>query len=322
MYDDNTNGKSSNDKGTTLAREAYLSEAKHLLMEDDATTHSSCPDPRMTMYMDGFHWTRVTPRNRRHHHESSHQRSKNQNIVHEHTASSTNDSCFFFLIRGWHSTDSNTSWIATVTITIILALGMEFGHGLHVRLERYQPQSQSHRQDSQYRKLARQRHRRLLIALYALNAFLGYVVMLICMSYSIQLLGAVIVGLMMGQAMGISGTLETASNTKGHVHRTWKQWLTLVFDWCTRQWQAIMDAAEARCLAYIQATQQQRDHYREGFQLTQTISPASSRSPISYEHSHDQQQLGVNTTGSLSFDNDSPRRQSPEAAPLLRRKRG
>jgi hypothetical protein len=87
--------------------------------------------------------------------------------------------CLAFFFRNWLLSDQ-AKFYGAVVYAFLLAFLVEASSALRVHLERHF-----------YRKLSH-------TFVYALQALLGYLIMLICMSYNIQILLSVVAGLMVG----------------------------------------------------------------------------------------------------------------------------
>lgn len=120
--------------------------------------------------------------------------------------------CLNYFVSSWKLNNSN-KFIGAMVFTCLLAIIVEalsslrhlILHHPYWKLERKTSrsrynQSSSFGQQQQYHKRMRLRHQ-LSTLCYSIQCLLGYILMLITMSFSIELFGSVIIGLMIGDLL-------------------------------------------------------------------------------------------------------------------------
>jgi hypothetical protein len=135
---------------------------------NNSTMVEFCRGMPMSMFMDGFHWSL---------HHPSHQDNNS-------TATMTPPDCLIYFVTGWVLDDADKFKGAGI-FSFLLALCMEILSAIRGVAAHYLHQSRW------IRFLG-------LTLIYGLQAFLGYLLMFLSMTFSIEILLAAIVGLCVG----------------------------------------------------------------------------------------------------------------------------
>ena len=142
-------------------------------MLDDAQFHDQtefCRGMYMTMFMDGFHWTMLLPRG----HPSS--------------------QCLNYFVASW-KLESPSQFRGAMLFSFLLALLLELFSLARTKCIRYFVTSKIESNSNRFL------HHFSLTFMYGLQALLGYLLMFIAMSYSIELILSVITGLIVGNLL-------------------------------------------------------------------------------------------------------------------------
>jgi len=124
------------------------------------------PTMTMTMYMDGFR----------------------SSLFGSGRRGGSNAGCLSYLLPGWKLTDRG-KFYGAVLYSVLLGMLLEVSSSIRRRLDAFLKQR---------RRRRRLAHRFALIVMYAFQAALGYLVMLLAMTYSVEILLAVVSGVMLG----------------------------------------------------------------------------------------------------------------------------
>ena len=148
--------------------------------DNNNTNRKFCSGSFMTMFMDGFHWSILPRLSSSYTHHSSDHNSTADN------SSTPPPPCLAYYVRTW-KLDENGKFRGAMLFSFLLALlteGLSRGRFTLIRfLHR--------RHGAKQRKL-------FLTVVYALQQWLGTMIMLISMMYSIEMLLSVVAGLMVG----------------------------------------------------------------------------------------------------------------------------
>jgi Ctr copper transporter family len=153
-----------NKAAVTAVREMkdILDDTDDMPMPDDNNTTEFCKGMYMTMFMDGFHWTLL----------------KQPSVQ-----------CLNYFVRSWRLENAG-KFKGAMLFTFLLAVLIEGLSSARVTVVHSSTIIQK-----------RQFLHGLLTAIYGLQALLGYILMLVTMSFSIELVASVIAGLMVGNLL-------------------------------------------------------------------------------------------------------------------------
>lgn len=150
-----------------------------------------CDGMFMTMFMDGFHWSFVWLTG---------------------TSSSSPSSCLNYMLPSW-KLDTASKFRGAMLFTFLLALLTETVSAMRRSVVRSLQHLRVRRRDQLHVDNSNNTHNHqppnsfafggplLLLVLYAVQALLGYILMIVAMSFSIELVGSIIAGVSIGHAL-------------------------------------------------------------------------------------------------------------------------
>jgi hypothetical protein len=162
-------------RNTALAGHEHHSMHSHN-DNDDSSSSTFCAGMPMTMFMDGFHWSLKIKGN-----------SADDEDGRPLQSSQEQQQCLNYLFNSWLLA-SPKQFRGAMVFSFLLAIVMEAISAFREWILRTQAPSMS------FRKIA-------LILIYALQSLLGYVIMIVAMMYSLELLLSVAAGLAVGHLM-------------------------------------------------------------------------------------------------------------------------
>jgi hypothetical protein len=162
---------------------------------DDSKNNTFCSGMYMSVFMDGFRWSLGVNKDSSHH-------------THNNSSTSLLPPCLAYYVRSWKLSVSG-KFRGAMLFSFLMALlteGLAASRFAVIDWLRYYPTLQRHR------KVA-------LTAVYALQSWLGTLIMLVAMMYSIEMLLSVIAGLMVGNYLFVRDHKQKLVNDNNNHHR-------------------------------------------------------------------------------------------------------
>lgn len=195
-----------NDNTTTSSNDSYSDgNIQHQQAQEQ---EMFCQDEMsMTMFMDGFHFSILQP-----------SRNNNNDMMN----GMPNHNCLYYFVNTW-KLDNYGKFQGAMVFTFLLALLIEGITFVRCRILQYYSKSSicnndstdhSSRNNRPYSVRTNTVLRHVLLTIcYTVQAFFGYILMLISMSYSVELIASVIGGLMVGNLLFMRYDDETATTS-------------------------------------------------------------------------------------------------------------
>ena len=170
---------------------------------DDGDSQPFCKGMPMTMFMDGFHWSLLHAHKRS---NKDHDDDDDDNVV--------TPSCLSYFVHSWLLADKS-SFHGAMLFSFLLAFMAEgLAKTRHVVVQTLLPHSSSSNNNNNNKQRRRLLRATILTLLYGLQAMLGYILMFVAMTFSIELLLSLVAGLMTGNALFLR-----LGRSDDHAHR-------------------------------------------------------------------------------------------------------
>eukprot|EP00537_Pseudo-nitzschia_pungens_P010080 CAMPEP_0172391928 /NCGR_PEP_ID=MMETSP1061-20121228/8212_1 /TAXON_ID=37318 /ORGANISM="Pseudo-nitzschia pungens, Strain cf. pungens" /LENGTH=384 /DNA_ID=CAMNT_0013122673 /DNA_START=432 /DNA_END=1586 /DNA_ORIENTATION=+ len=181
-----SSSSSPSSSSTTTTMEAMVDFASDTIASSGHETFCDA-GMGMVMYMEGFHWTLAPPRN-------------NNNNNNNHNDNHGQRNCLNLYFESW-TLDTRLKFFAAMVLVVVLGIVTEgLGRWKH-EVAKQQQQLQQQQQQQLWQSRPRSRSERLYwthTVLQGLSILSAYLLMLVVMTYSLELFSCVIAGLTIG----------------------------------------------------------------------------------------------------------------------------